>query len=84
MLDEPDFRQFADVDTPSGNFDSQYALSSSVQAGMSALNIADVSAITVVNKTGEQHNLSSAATFRCDVCEMICKNSAGLQNHKVQ
>ena len=73
------------MDTPSGNFESLDALSSSaVEAGMSALNIADVSAITVVNKTAEQPNLSIAGAFRCDVCGMMCKNSAGLQNHKVQ
>ena len=90
LLEEPDFRQFADVDTPSGNFESRDVLSSSaVEAGMSAMNISDVSAISVLpNNPAALPDLTRVATattagYRCDVCGMLCKNSAGLQNHKV-
>ena len=95
LLEEPDFRQLADVDTPSGNYETRDVLSSSaVENGLSALNISDVSAITTVERTKGHHqnlssiqedpqSLSNTLTFRCDTCGMVFKTSAALHKHQV-
>ena len=89
MLEEPSYKQLADIDTPSGNFDTREALSSSaVEIGVSALNISDVSAIsnvTGIDKTKLQSSLgSSVPNYPCDACGMVCKTSAALDKHQVR
>ena len=87
-MDEADYRQLADVDTPSGHFDTRDVMSSSaVENGVSALNISDVSAITVNDKTlvnQSVHNLSALPTYRCVTCGMVCKTGAALNKHQVR
>lgn len=111
---EPEFKQVADIDTPSGNFESkedvreeqgdvreeqeviQGALSvssapsigqpsisqgeimssSSADVDLSVLNISDISAISVPNK-------SSMLTYSCKECDMVCRTRGALQKHKV-
>ena len=55
---------------------------------MSAMNISDVSAISVLPNAvvppQQDQSLGLAAGFVCDVCGLSCKSSAGLQNHKVR
>ena len=82
MLAEPDYRQFADVDTPSGNFGNEDAFSSSrVDSGLSALNISDVSVIASAET--ESQILEQALTFSCADCGMVCTSSASLKKHQV-
>ena len=98
LLAEQEFCQLADVDIPSGNFETQDVLSSSaVEVDVSAMNISDVSAISVAHKQPgylstnqaplahkQPGNLSSQApVYTCDDCDMICRNSSALQKHKV-
>ena len=95
LLEEPDYRQLADVDTPSGNYETRDVMSSSaVENGVSALNISDVSAITTVERTKvhqqnlstiqeDQLSLSNTLSFRCETCAMVCKTSAALHKHQV-
>jgi hypothetical protein len=84
LLAEQEFRQLADVDTPSGNFETQDVLSSSaVEVDVSALNISDVSAISVVEKRPGYLSTSQALIYKCNDCDMICRNSSALQKHKV-
>jgi hypothetical protein len=84
LLAEQEFRQLADVDTPSGNFETQDVLSSSaVEVDVSAMNISDVSAISVAHKQPGYLSTSQAPVYKCDDCDMICRNSSALQKHKV-
>lgn len=84
LLAEPEFRQLADVDTPSGHFDTQDVLSSSaVNVDISALFIGDVSEIPVADKGPVDESVSQSLTFKCNDCDMICKNNSALQKHKV-
>ena len=74
----------ADVDTTSGNFETLNALSSSaVEVDVSALNISDVSAISVRPKKPGYLSTSQAPVYICDDCDMVCRNSSALQKHKV-
>ena len=76
--------QLADVDTPSGHFDTQDVLSSSAaDVDISALFIGDVSEIPVADKGPEDGNVSQTLAFKCNDCDMICKNNSALQKHKV-
>jgi hypothetical protein len=84
LLAEQEFRQLADVDTPSGNFETQEVLSSSaVEVDVSAMNISDVSAISVADRRPGVLSTSQVLTFKCNDCDMICRNSSALQKHKV-
>ena len=84
LLAEQEFCQLADVDTPSGNFETQDVLSSSaVEVDVSALNISDVSAIYVAHKQPGYLSTSQTPVYKCDDCDMICRNSSALQKHKV-
>ena len=79
LLQEPDFRQLADVDTPSGHLEESQgeALSSSVaERDVSAFRISDVSAISSV--------LEMTTTFTCAECNMVCKSVVSLNKHKVE
>ena len=84
LLAEQDFRQLADVDTPSGNFETQEVLSSSaVEVDVSAMNISDVSAIALAERRPGALSTSQALTYKCNECDMICRNSSALQKHQV-
>lgn len=83
LLAEEEFRQLADVDTPSG-FETQEVLSSSAaEVDVSAMNISDVSAISVADRRPGVLSTSQALTFKCNDCDMICRNNSALQKHKV-
>ena len=84
LLAEQEFRQLADVDTPSGNFETQEVLSSSaIAVDVSAMNISDVSAIALAERRTGALSASQAPTYKCNDCDMICRNSSALQKHKV-
>ena len=79
LLAEPEYRQMADVDTPSGNYVTRDVLSSSAaEVDVSAMNISDIHAISVVNKEPADNTMNGTLTFKCGDCGLVCKNASAL------